>query len=66
MIDKDDDGKYWLRRYVFDGTRVRLTGKDPYQPGTSDDGTAKTSPLAVDQMEAKCQWSALKKRLSGD
>jgi hypothetical protein len=74
VIDKDDDGKYWLRRYIFDGMRVRPSGKDPFQPTSADDMTAKAAPLPVEQMEAKApqpgwlkrQWSAAKKRLFGD
>jgi len=74
VIDKDDDGKYWLRHYVFDGTRVRLSGKEPFQPGAADTVT-KAAPLAVEQMEAKAapqqgwlkrRWGALKKRLVGE
>jgi uncharacterized protein YgiM (DUF1202 family) len=74
VIDKADDGKYWLRHYQFDGTRARFTGKDPFQPGSTDTVT-KAAPLAVDQMEAKAapqpgwlkrQWGALKKRFSGE
>ena len=74
VIDRDDDGKYWLRHYVFDGTRVRLSGKEPFQPGAADTAT-KAAPLAVEQMEAKAapqpgwfkrQWGALKKRLGGE
>ncbi len=74
VIDKDDDGKYWLRRYIFDGTRVRPSGKDPFQPMSADDMTTKAAPLPVEQMEAKApqpgwlkrQWGAAKKRLFGD
>ena len=74
IIERDDDGKYWLRHYAFNGDRVRLVGKEPFQPGTTDTVT-KAAPLAVEQMEAKAapqpgwfrrQWAALKKRLGGE
>lgn len=74
VIDRDGDGKYWLRHYAFNGDRVRLSGKEPFQPGTADTVT-KAAPLAVEQMEAKAapqpgwfkrQWSALKKRFGGE
>lgn len=74
IIERDDDGKYWLRHYAFNGDRVRLIGREPLQPDTSDTVT-KAAPLAVEQMEAKAapqpgwlkrQWAALKKRLGGE
>ena len=74
VIDRDDDGKYWLRHYAFDGNRVRLSGKEPFQPDAAD-AVTKAAPLAVEQMEAKAapqpgwlkrQWGALKKRLGGE
>ena len=33
IIERDDDGKYWLRHYAFNGDRVRLSGKEPFRPG---------------------------------
>ncbi len=74
VIDRDDDGKYWLRHYAFDGTRARMSGKEPFQPGAADTVT-KAAPLAVEQMEAKAapqpgwfkrQWAELKKRFGGE
>jgi hypothetical protein len=71
VIDRDDDGKYWLRHYAFNGIRVRFSGKEPFQPGAANT-TTKPAPLAVEQMAAKAapqpgwfrrQLSALKKRL---
>ena len=74
IIERDDAGKYWLRHYAFNGDRVRLNGKEPFQPGAADTVT-KAAPLAVEQMEAKAapqpgwfkrQWAALKKRFGGE
>lgn len=67
-IVRDDDGKYWLQHFVFDGTRVRSTGKEAYTPA-SQDGLTKAAPLPVEQMERKApqpgwfarRWAAMKK-----
>jgi hypothetical protein len=67
-VVRDDDGKYWIRSYQFDGIRARLTGKAPYTP-PGQEGTTKAAPLPVEQMEANApqpgwfgkQWAAVKK-----
>ena len=32
VVVEDDAGKLWLKSYLFDGTRARLTSKAPYDP----------------------------------
>ncbi len=69
LITKDDDGKFRRRAYMFDGTRVHLTGTKDYQPG----GGAKTGSAAgidTNHLQAKTKhgwfnrhWNALKQRI---
>ncbi len=65
IITKDDDGKLWCRTYHFDGTLVRLAGKDPYAPSAA----APSAPLV--QMDGGTQhgrirngWNRLKQSFS--
>ncbi len=32
VVVEDDTGKLWLKSYLFDGTRAKLTSKVPYEP----------------------------------
>ena len=32
VVVEDDTGKLWLKSYLFDGTRAKLTSKAPYEP----------------------------------
>lgn len=71
LITKDDDGKFYRRSYVFDGTRVHLTGQQPYQPGTGN--ASKPSGLNINQIQSKLpqpgwlrrQWNGLIRRIRG-
>jgi hypothetical protein len=70
-IVRDDDGKYWLQHFLFDGTRARLTGREAFTPA-SQDGLTKAPPLPVEQMESKApqpgwfsrRWTSIKKAFS--
>jgi SH3-like domain-containing protein len=71
LITKDDDGKFYRRTYVFDGTRVHLTGQEPYQPGAANKSRA--SGLNMAQIHSKLpqpswlrrQWNGLLRRIRG-
>jgi hypothetical protein len=52
LILQDDSGRFWKKRYVFDGTRVRLASADPYQPSLRG-GPTKAAPLETQQLELK-------------
>jgi hypothetical protein len=69
LVTKDDDGKFRRRSYVFDGSRVHLTGTEDYTPGAAP----KPQPVpSIDtgklQMKLRAsgwlkrQWTALKQR----
>ena len=66
---RDEDGKLWLNSYAFDGVRVHLTGRAPYDSplsGSSTRGnviTLRTKPDKPSWLSR--QWSAIKQRLSG-
>ncbi|MGI8959379.1 MAG: SH3 domain-containing protein [Bryobacteraceae bacterium] len=70
LITKDDDDNLWRRNYVFDGVRVRLTGKEEYHAGVSANGN-KVGALNISQLHAKLpeqgwfrrQWSVFKRKL---
>jgi len=67
LITKDEDGKLWRRTYLFDGVRVRLTGREEYHPGVSGEGN-KPGGLNINQLQAKLpeqgwfrrHWTAFK------
>lgn len=69
LITKDDDGKFYRRSYVFDGTRVHLTGQQLYHPGVTN--ASKPNGLNMDRMQSKLsqpgwlrrQWNALIRRI---
>ena len=71
IITKDDDGKFRRRTYLFDGTRVHLTGTEDYHPGASSNGS-KAGGINTNQLQAKRprdswfhrHWVALKRHLS--
>jgi hypothetical protein len=52
FILQDESGRYWKKRYAFDGTLVRLVSTEPYQPA-ADSGPTKAAPLEPEKMEAK-------------
>jgi hypothetical protein len=69
LVTKDDDGKFRCRSYVFDGSRVHLTGTENYtsgaepkpQPvGSIDTGKLQTKLRASGWL--KRQWTAIKQR----
>lgn len=72
LITKDDDGKFRRRTYLFDGTRVHLTGTADYNPAAPA-GLSKAQALDTNKLEAKMpregwfrrQWNAFKRRVSG-
>ncbi len=52
LILQDENNRYWKKRYVFEGSLVRLVGSEPYQlPATS--GPTKAAPLETANLEAK-------------
>jgi hypothetical protein len=64
VIVRAADGQSLLRRYQFDGTRVHLLSKAPYQrPSGFDTGVAKAEPLQVGQMQARAPRPGLWRRL---
>lgn len=69
VIVRAAGGQFLLRRYQFDGTRVHLLSKDPYQPPSGlDTGAGKVEPLQVGQMQARAtrpgwwrrRWDSIK------
>lgn len=73
LVTKDDDGKFYRRTYVFDGTRVHLTGQQRYQPGAANETVTneiKANGLNISQIQSKMpqpgwfrrQWNALVER----
>jgi hypothetical protein len=66
LITKDDDGKFWTRGYVFDGTRVHLISTEDYQPNGSKPGKPAAS-IDTTKLEGKApqsgwfreKWNAL-------
>ncbi len=72
LITKDDDGRFRRRTYLFDGTRIHLTGTEEYHPGTLSP-TKSAGGLDTSQVQAKAageswwksRWAALKARLGG-
>ena len=58
IVTKDDDNELWRRTYGFDGTLVRLTGKEPYDASAPVD----RSPASVnastnkEKSTAKSNW----------
>ena len=45
IIVEDDSGKLWLKAYSFDGTRVKLLGKQPYTLPTNTPPVSTNAPL---------------------
>ncbi len=72
LITKDDDGKFRRRTYLFDGTRVHLTGTEFYRPGEVTAGS-KPGGLDTAKLQEKMpkdgwlrrEWKSLKTRLFG-
>jgi hypothetical protein len=70
VIVRAADGQFLLRRYQFDGTRVRLLSKDPYQPPSGvGPSPTKAEPLRVGDMQARAprpgwwrrRWDSIKR-----
>jgi hypothetical protein len=70
LIFKDDDGQYRRRRYLFDGTRVHLTGTTPYEPGEAEraakEAAAAKAALARQQNKSWFykEWETLEQRFA--
>ncbi len=68
LIMKDDDGKFRRRNYLFDGSRVHLTGTEDYTPGAAKAPGVETISTGQLQMKGKAtgwlkrKWNALKDR----
>ena len=70
LVTKDDDGKFRRRAYLFDGSRVHLSGTEDYQPGAPAKNGA-TTGIDTNQLQAKLpkdgwfkrHWNGLKQRL---
>jgi hypothetical protein len=52
VILQDDDGRFWKKRYVFDGVLVHLVSTEPYAAPAGDNPT-KAAPLEPEKMAAK-------------
>lgn len=52
LILADDAGRYFKKRYVFDGALVHLVSTDPYQPA-SGNAVTKALPLAVGNIQSE-------------
>lgn len=71
IITKDDDGKLRRRRYLFDGTRVHLTGTEDYHPGPALEASQPemVSHQATLRLPRSAwlnrEWAALKRKLFG-
>jgi hypothetical protein len=52
LILQDKNGKFWKKRYLFDGTRVQLAATEPYQTPPNS-GPTKAEPLEVQKLESK-------------
>lgn len=71
VIVKAADGGFLLRRYQFDGVRVHLLSKDPYQPSAAEPSAAKAEPLKVGELQSRVaqpgwwrkRWEAVKRVL---
>ncbi len=73
LITKDEDGKFRVRTYVFDGSRVHLTSTEDYSPNATTLSTA-TKALDTGKLEAKKpsggnwfgqKWQAFRMHLPG-
>lgn len=70
LIMKDDDAKFRRRTYVFDGTRVHLTGTEDYVPGSVRKPQS-VGGIETDKLQTMLRgpgwltrkWSALKRIL---
>ncbi len=67
LVFKEDNGKLIQKHYEFDGTRVRLTGQEAYQPAAASGGEASVKPTSAPKAGGWLQqmWAALRKRMGG-
>ena len=72
VIVRAADGQFLLRRYLFDGVRVHLVSKDPYQlPSGAGQNPTKAAPLQVVEMQSRIpqpgwwrrHWDSFKRML---
>jgi hypothetical protein len=71
LVTKDDDGKFRRRSYLFDGSRVHLTGTEVYTAGAPPK-PAVTGSIDTAKLQTKLkasnwfnrQWTALKQHFS--
>lgn len=63
----DNDGAKVRKTYLFNGYRVSLLKKEPYQPDAEDAGgsASPAAPDAAAQQASKSWWQRLKDRFSG-
>ncbi len=68
LVMKEDDGKLWRQTYHFDGVRVHLGSKEPYD-GAAPEIVAGSSSSKPGVQSGKgwfaTQWQSLKNRFSG-
>ena len=72
LVTKDEDGRFRRRTYLFDGSRVHLTGTEEYQPGAMAKKN-QAGGLDTSKLQAKApregwlhrEWNALRRRLAG-
>lgn len=66
LITKDDDGILRRRTYLFDGTRVHLSGTEEYHPEAAEKASA-TSPVKTQKRVGWFghEWLNLKQKLAG-
>ena len=58
VILQDDNGKYWKKKYVFDGTLVHLVSTEPYEPPVGN-GPTKAEPPEIEKpksTQTKGSW----------
>ncbi len=51
VILQDDNGRYWKKRYSFDGTLVHLVSTDPYEPPAGN-GPTKAAPPEIENFKS--------------
>ncbi|MFZ0594851.1 MAG: GW dipeptide domain-containing protein [Bryobacteraceae bacterium] len=51
VILQDDNGRYWKKRYSFDGTLVHLVSTEPYEPPAGN-GPTKAAPPEIEKVKS--------------
>jgi hypothetical protein len=51
VILQDDNGRYWKKRYLFDGTLVHFVSTEPYEPPAGN-GPTKAPPPEIEKVKS--------------